>query len=157
MRPLVMLLLMRIALLIGPKSAGARAMPQGEWRGPWTAKCFTKLPSVLKNVHEATLRFVQSGERHPNVAIYGLNSVRGKTFRDIRVGKGLHQMKCAIEHVNSAVRATIGGIQESACLVGCDSQARVGRTRARSISRDSGMTEARPTANRRIPTADRTV
>src|SRR5438874_4821951 len=111
----------------------------------------------IKNVHEATLRFVQSRERHPNVAIYGLNSVRGKTFRDIRVVKGLHQMKCAIEHVNSAVRATIGGIQESACLVGRDSQARVGRTRARSICRESGMTEARRTANRGIPTADRTV
>src|SRR6266850_5267632 len=97
----------------------------------------------IKNVHEATLRFVQGGERHPNVAIYGLNSVRGKTSRDTRVGKGLHQMKCAIEDINSAVRATISGIQESACLVGRDSQARVTRTCARSISRDSGMSSAR--------------
>src|SRR5439155_305726 len=32
----------------GPKSAGANAMPQGEWRGPLDAKCFTKLPSVSK-------------------------------------------------------------------------------------------------------------
>src|SRR5205814_3656531 len=97
----------------------------------------------IKNVHEATLRFVQSGERHPNVAIYSLNSVRGKTFRDIRVGKGLHQMKGAIEHVNSAVRATVGSIQESACLVGRDSQARVTRTCARSSSLDSDMRRAR--------------
>src|SRR5882724_6325835 len=102
-----------------------------------------QIPFCIKNVHKATLRFVQSGERHPNVAIYGLNSVRGKTFRDIRVGKGLHQMKAAIEQVNSAVRATIGSIQESACLVGRDSQARVTRTCARSISRDSGMSSAR--------------
>src|SRR5437588_10346047 len=66
----------------------------------------------IKNVHEATLRFVQSGEPHPNVAIYSLNSVRGKIFRDSRAVKGLHQMKCAVEDVNSAVRATIGGIQQ---------------------------------------------
>src|SRR5437868_14825123 len=97
----------------------------------------------IKNVHKATLRFVQGGERHPNVTIYGLNSVRGKTFRDIRVGKGLHHMKGAIEHVNSAVRATIGSIQESACLVGRDSQARATRTCARSISRDRRMSSAR--------------
>src|SRR5438132_7203458 len=83
----------------------------------------------IKNVHEATLRFVQSGERHPDEAIHGLNSVRGKTFRDSRVVKGLHRFKGAIEHVNSAVRATIGGIQERlAFLVGCDSQSRVDRT-----------------------------
>src|SRR6266403_2736760 len=97
----------------------------------------------IKNVHEATLRFVQGGERYPNVTIYSLNSVRGKIFRDSRVVKGLHQMKGAVEHVNSAVRATIGSIQESACLVGRDSQARVTRTCARSISRDSGMSSAR--------------
>ena len=36
----------------------------------------------IKNVHKATLRFVQGGERHPNVTIYSLNSVRGKIFRD---------------------------------------------------------------------------
>src|SRR4029077_13376177 len=83
----------------------------------------------IKNVHEATLRFVQSGERHPDVTIYGLNSVRGKTSRDSWVVKRLHRSKCAIEHVNSAVRATIGGIQEClALLVGRDSQARVDRT-----------------------------
>ncbi len=83
----------------------------------------------IKNVHEATLRFVQGSERHPNVAIYGLNSVRGKTSRDSWVVKGLHRSKCAIEHINPAVRATISGIQEClACLVGRDSQARVGRT-----------------------------
>src|SRR6266850_3599819 len=111
----------------------------------------------IKNVHEAALPFIQGGERHPNLAIYGLNSVRGEIFRDSRVVKGLHQIKGAIEHVNSAVRATIGGIQESACLVGRDGQARVDRTRARSINRKSGMTEARRTANRGIPTADRTV
>src|SRR6478752_5483068 len=108
----------------------------------------------IKNVHKATLRFVQGGERHPNVTIYSLNSVRGKTFRDIRVGKGLYQMKGAIEHVNSAVRATIGSIQESACLVGRDSQARVTRTRARSINHASGMTVTRPTVNHGIPGAD---
>src|SRR5882762_9214975 len=85
----------------------------------------------IKDVHEAALRFVQGSERHPDVAIYGLNSVRGKTSRNSWVVKGPHQTKCAIEHVNSAVRATIGGIQESlACLVGRDSQARVDRTRA---------------------------
>src|SRR5260370_33284447 len=98
----------------------------------------------IKNVHEASLRFVQSGERHPNVAGYGLNSVRGKTTRDSRVVKGLQRSKCAIEHVNSAVRATVGGIQEClARLVGRDSQARVTRTCARSISRDSGIISAR--------------
>src|SRR6478736_4566507 len=114
----------------------------------------------IKNVHKATLRFVQGGERHPNVTIYSLNSVRGKIFRDSRVVKGLHQMKCAIEHVNSAVRATIGSIQESACLVGRDSQARVTRTCARSISRDSSMSSARrwiSYADCGIPAADRTV
>ena len=104
---------------------------------------FHQITCCIKDVHESTLRFVQGSERHPNVAIYGLNSVRGKTSRDSGVGKGLRQMKCAIEHVNSAVRATIGSIQESACLVGRDSQARVTRTCARSISRDSGMSSAR--------------
>ena len=58
-------------------------------------------------------------------------------------------MKCAIEHVNSAVRATIGGIQESACLVGRDGQVCVDRTRAQSINHESGMTEARCTVNPR--------
>src|SRR5258705_8569406 len=115
----------------------------------------------VENVHEATLRFVKSGERHPDVAVYGLNSIRNKFFRDRRIVKGLHQIKAAIEHVNSAVRATIGGIEESlACLVSRDSQARVDRTRARSINRDSGMTEARYRSNggnRGIPTTDRTV
>src|SRR5260370_27796507 len=83
----------------------------------------------IKNVHEATLRFVQSGERHPNVAVYGLNSVRGKTTRDSRVVKGLHRSKCAIEHVNSAVRATVGGIQEClARVAGRDSHAGGTRT-----------------------------
>src|SRR6266576_6913578 len=102
---------------------------------------------AIKNVHKATLRFVQSGERHPNVTIYSLNSVRGEFFRDGRVVKGLHQMKCAVEDVNSPVRATIGGIQESACWVSRDSKARVGRTRARSINHERGMTVARPTVN----------
>src|SRR4029077_19777210 len=111
----------------------------------------------IKNVHKATLRFVQGGERHPNVTTYSLNSVRGKIFRDSRVVKGLHQMKCAVEDVNSAVWATIGGIQESACLVGRDSQARIGRTGARSINHASGMTVARPTVNHGIPGADRAV
>src|SRR5882762_1441711 len=105
----------------------------------------------IKNVHEATLRFFHGSESHPNVAIYGLNSVRGKTFRDTGVVKGLHQTKCAIEDVNSAVRATIGGIQEClACLVCRDGQARVDRTRARSINRDSGMTVTCRAANRGI-------
>ena len=31
----------------------------------------------IKNVHKATLRFVQGGERHPDTVIYGLNSVSG--------------------------------------------------------------------------------
>jgi hypothetical protein len=75
---------------------------------------------------------VSHGLARPDVAIYSLNSIRRKTFRDIRIVKGLYQMKCAIEHVNSAVRATIGGIQESACLVGRDGQARV-RPHPRSI------------------------
>jgi hypothetical protein len=34
----------------------------------------------IKDVHEATLRFVQGSERHPDVAIYGLNSVVGLNF-----------------------------------------------------------------------------
>src|SRR6266403_821983 len=83
----------------------------------------------IKNVHEATLRFLQSGERHPDLAIYGLNPVRGETIRDTRVVKRLHQLEAAIEHIDSAVGATIGGIQESlAYLVGRDGQARIGRT-----------------------------
>ena len=82
----------------------------------------------IKNVHEATLRFVQRGERHPDVAVYGLNSVRGKISRDGWVVKRLH-LKRAIEPVDSTVRATVGGIQEGlACLVGRDSQACVDRT-----------------------------
>src|SRR6476660_2441765 len=89
----------------------------------------------IKNVHEAALPFVQGSKGHPNLAIYGLNSVRGEIFRDIRVVKGPHQIKAAIEHVNSAVRATIGGIQECfACCVSSDGQARVDRTRAPSIN-----------------------
>src|SRR6266404_1123901 len=105
----------------------------------------------IKNVHEATLRFVQGSERHPNLAVYGLNSIRGKTVRDSRVVKGLRQLKGAIEHIDSAIRTTIGGIQERlALLVGCDSQARVDRTCARAINRDSSMTKARRAANHGI-------
>src|SRR6266404_2758383 len=120
-------------------------------------KVLHQVTLCIKNVHEATLRFVQGGERHPDVAVNGLNSVRGKIFRDSRVVKGLHQSKGAIEHVDSAVRTTISGIQESALLVGRDSQARVDRARARSINRQSGMTVACGTAKSGIPTADRTV
>src|SRR6201981_2671638 len=47
-RPREVLLLIRIALLIGPKSAGARAIPHGECSGPWTASCLANVPSVLK-------------------------------------------------------------------------------------------------------------
>src|SRR6266404_7163672 len=88
-----------------------------------------QITRCVKNVHEATLSFVQGCERHPNVAIYGLNSVRGIVSRDSRVVKRVHQRKCAIEHVNSAVRAIIGSVEEClACYVSRGSQARVDRT-----------------------------
>src|SRR6266481_4964536 len=88
-----------------------------------------QITCCVENVHEATLSFVQGSERHPNVAIYGLNSVRGKVSRDGRVVKGCHQTKGAIEHVNSAVRTIIGGVQEClACLISRGCQARVDRT-----------------------------
>src|SRR6266478_69435 len=117
-----------------------------------------QITRCVENVHEATLSFVQGGERHPNVAIYGLNSVRGKIFRDSRVVKGRHQIKGAIEHVNSAVWATISSVEEClACHVSRGSQARVDRTRAGSINRDGGMAVARRAANHGIPAADRTV
>src|SRR5258705_215885 len=112
----------------------------------------------IKNVHKATLRFVQGGEGHPNLTVYRLNSVGGKIFRDTGIVEGLHQTKLAIEDINSAVRATIGGIQEClAILVGRDGQARVDGTRTRSINRESGMTETRCPTNCGIPAADRTV
>src|SRR5882672_10167808 len=117
-----------------------------------------QITRCVENVHETTLSFVHGGERHPNVAIYGLNSVRGKVSRDSRVVKGRHQTKGAIEYVNSAVRAIIGGVQE--CLaryVSRGSQACVDRTRAGSINRDGGMAVARRAANHGIPAADRTV
>src|SRR3954469_6016154 len=83
----------------------------------------------IKNVHETTLRFFQSRECHPNLTTYGLNPVWGKTMRDSWVVKGLHQLEGAIEHVDSAVRATVGRVEESlAYLIGRDGQARITRT-----------------------------
>src|SRR6266403_5281794 len=88
-----------------------------------------QIPLRIKNVHETTLRFLQSRERHPDLTIYGLNPVWGKTMRDSWVVKGLHQLESAIEYVDSAVRTTIGGIQQGlAYLIGRDSQARIART-----------------------------
>ena len=88
-----------------------------------------QIPFCIENIHKATLRFIQGGERHPDLALYGLNPLRGEIFRDSRIGKGLHQLEGTIEHVDSPIWATIGGIQKSlAWLIGRDSQARVGRT-----------------------------
>ena len=58
---------------------------------------FHQITLGIKNVHKATLRFVQGGVRHPNVAIDGLNSIWRKTSRDSRVAKRLRQTKCAIK------------------------------------------------------------
>src|SRR5207245_9536982 len=58
---------------------------------------FHQITLGIKNVHKATLRFVQAGVRHPNVAIDGLNSIWRKTSRDSRVAKRLRQTKCAIK------------------------------------------------------------
>jgi hypothetical protein len=71
---------------------------------------FHQITFGIKNVHKATLRSVQGSERHPNVAIDGLNSIWRKTSRDSRVAKRLYQTKCAIKDVNSAIGAIIGGI-----------------------------------------------
>jgi hypothetical protein len=100
---------------------------------------------------------VSHGLARPDVAIYSLNSVRRKTFRDIRIVKGLHQMKCPIEHVNSAVRATVGG-HTGKCLLGWSRWPSPNRPHPRSIDQhEIGMTEARCTVNHGTPGADRTV
>jgi len=48
MRPCSVLFVMRSALLMGPKSSGAIAMPHGECSGPCTAKWLFKTPAGVK-------------------------------------------------------------------------------------------------------------
>src|SRR5260370_28401359 len=48
MCPRGMLFEIRIALLMGPKSGGASATPQGEWKGPLRTMCVNKAPAGEK-------------------------------------------------------------------------------------------------------------
>src|SRR5438270_886783 len=80
---------------------------------------FGQIALRIKNVHETTLRLLQRSECHPDLTMYGLNPVWGKTMRESWVVKGLHQLEGAIEHIDSAVRAAVGGVEggESSAVV----------------------------------------
>ncbi len=49
-------------------------MPHGRMQRTVDGEVLHQITFGIKNVHKATLRFVQGGERHPNVTIYSLNS-----------------------------------------------------------------------------------
>src|ERR1700758_4321357 len=79
--PLGVLLLIKIALLMGPKLAGARATPHGECSGPFNAKCFTRLPAVSKTSTNP-LSLGKSRVGDPDLTVDGLNPIRSKILRD---------------------------------------------------------------------------
>src|SRR5439155_305730 len=83
--------------LLRAEISGSQRDAPGRMERAIGREVFHQITLGIKNVHKATLRFVQGGVRHPNVAIDGLNSIWRKTSRDSRVAKRLRQTKCAIK------------------------------------------------------------
>src|SRR4029077_3097217 len=62
----------------GTKISWSQRNAPGRMERTAGGEVFHQITLGIKDVYEATLRFVQGSERHPDVAIYGLNSVSSK-------------------------------------------------------------------------------
>ena len=98
----------------------------------------------IKYVYEAALRLIESCVSHPHLLVDGLNSIGSEISRDRRVAERFHKVKCAVEHVDSAICPVIGSVEEILNSAAGKGQAGMGSADVPSIDRNrSGV--ARPT------------